>query len=78
MSEHARSVGLLPPTLVGYEVFRVPAARALKTYRCPACANDIGPGDGHVVAWPAERSEDRRHWHHHCWRIAARRGRVDH
>jgi hypothetical protein len=64
------------PQLEGYDVVRVPGARATKTYACPACHQPIEPGVGHVVAWPQELITDRRHWHLHCWRIAARRGRV--
>ncbi|GLY77257.1 ATP/GTP-binding protein [Actinoallomurus iriomotensis] len=46
-----------------------PAAGAAKTYRCPGCDQEIPPGVGHVVAWPAEGGgpEDRRHWHRPCW-----------
>ncbi len=59
----------------GWEVHLVPGYRADKEYVCPACGNPIPSGVGHVVAWPEGLSEDRRHWHRHCWRIAARRGR---
>lgn len=65
-----------PPPLDGYHVELVPGARASKPYVCPACDNTIAPGVGHVVAWPTEQVDLRRHWHHHCWRLAARRGRV--
>lgn len=61
------------PDRPGYEVARVPAFRADKSYRCPDCGNDIPVRTGHVVAWPDGLVEDRRHWHLHCWRIAARR-----
>lgn len=46
-----------------------PAAGAAKAYRCPGCDQEIPPGVGHVVAWPAEGGgpEDRRHWHRPCW-----------
>jgi hypothetical protein len=30
-----------------------------------------------VVAWPEHLPDDRRHWHLHCWRVAAGRGRPD-
>lgn len=68
--------GLGPPRLVGYEVRPVAAHRADKTYRCPHCHNAIPPGQGHVVAWPEQQVDERRHWHHHCWRVVARRGRI--
>lgn len=64
------------PTLEGYEVARVPGFRAVKDYLCPACGNPIPSGIGHVVVWPEHLVDERRHWHVHCWRIAAGRGRV--
>ncbi len=64
------------PHLAGYVVKRVPGFQARKGYLCPACHADIAPGVGHVVAWPDELTAQRRHWHLHCWRIAARRGRI--
>lgn len=66
----------LLPRLEGFEVRRIPAARASKPYTCPACHNLIEPRVGHVVVWPEQLLEDRRHWHLHCWRVAARRGRL--
>lgn len=63
------------PERDGYEVARVPAFRAQKAYLCPGCGNEIPSGTGHVVAWPEGLRDDRRHWHLHCWRLAARRGR---
>ena len=49
---------------------------AQKTYLCPGCGQDIGPGTGHVVTWRADGlfGEEydlaaRRHWHDHCWKI---------
>ncbi|MEX0705502.1 MAG: hypothetical protein WDZ26_03730 [Nitriliruptoraceae bacterium] len=62
--------------LDGHTVRLVPAFRAHSTYVCPECGNAIGVGEGHVVVWPDERVDDRRHWHRHCWRVAARRGRI--
>jgi len=66
----------LVPGLEGYEAHFVPAFRATKPYRCPGCHNDIVTGVSHTVAWPIEYVDDRRHWHLHCWRVAARRGRT--
>jgi hypothetical protein len=62
--------------LVGYEAHSVPAHRAGKRYVCPTCDATIGPGVGHVVAWPEGQLDARRHWHRHCWRLVARRGRI--
>jgi len=64
------------PRLTGHTVRRVPGYQARKHYACPACHDDIPAGVGHVVAWPEDEPEERRHWHAHCWRIAVRRGRV--
>ncbi|HEX6918828.1 MAG TPA: hypothetical protein VF314_01225 [Actinomycetes bacterium] len=55
----------------------VPAAGSTKTYRCPGCDHEIGPGLAHVVAWPADGLRDvtdRRHWHTACWTARGRRG----
>lgn len=68
--------GLDLPQLEGYEVDRVPAFKADKDYVCPGCGNQIPARTGHVVAWPQELVDLRRHWHLHCWRLAVRRGRV--
>jgi hypothetical protein len=56
-------------------VRQVPGAAATKTYRCPGCDQEILPGVGHVVVWPAEvpGTEQRRHWHNSCWQRRPRR-----
>lgn len=64
------------PQLDGYVVRRVIGARAKKPYQCPECGNDVAVGTSHVVVWPDELVEQRRHWHDYCWRLAARRGRA--
>lgn len=46
---------------------------ARKTYRCPGCNHDIGPGVGHVVVVPVAAPDLRRHWHHPCWVNRGRR-----
>jgi hypothetical protein len=53
----------------------VPGAAATKTYRCPGCDQEIGPGVPHVVVWPDGTSgaDSRRHWHTPCWRARDRR-----
>jgi hypothetical protein len=45
---------------------------ATKAYRCPGCDHEIAPGTPHVVAWPPDDLEQRRHWHSACWRRALR------
>ncbi|WP_082017635.1 hypothetical protein [Mycolicibacterium setense] len=59
-----------------YEVRRIAAARALKTYRCPGCDHEIRAGTAHTVVWRVESidGEDRRHWHTPCWANRATRG----
>ncbi|HLS76110.1 MAG TPA: ATP/GTP-binding protein [Nocardia sp.] len=59
-----------------YSVRTIPAARALKTYRCPGCDHEIAPGVAHIVAWPriGGGAEDRRHWHRGCWNGRHTRG----
>ncbi|WP_310769047.1 hypothetical protein [Mycobacterium sp. Z3061] len=60
-----------------YEVRPIPAARAVKTYRCPGCDHEIRSGTAHVVVWrigAAAAVDDRRHWHTPCWANRANRG----
>jgi hypothetical protein len=40
-----------------YQVRPIPAARAVKTYRCPGCDHEIRTGTAHVVVWPSGRGE---------------------
>jgi hypothetical protein len=68
--------GLGPAAPEGWVVRPVPAIRAGKDYTCPNCGNRIATGVGHVVAWPDHLPDLRRHWHRHCWRIAAGAGRL--
>jgi hypothetical protein len=60
-----------------WNVQPISAVAAVKTYACPGCSLGIDPGTPHVVTWRADGilgDQDalagRRHWHHHCWRIA--------
>jgi hypothetical protein len=48
---------------------------SVKEYVCPACHRSVRPGTGHVLVWPvhkgllsADAIDERRHWHHDCWR----------
>jgi hypothetical protein len=85
--ERDRRRDSLPPLPVGrrvetgpdgrdYEVRPIPAARAVKTYRCPGCDHEIHSGTAHVVVWQADLGDgdDRRHWHTPCWTNRANRG----
>ncbi len=51
----------------GWHLRVVQPYRALKTYRCPGCDQEIFPRTLHVVVWPEGSPEQRRHWHRPCW-----------
>lgn len=60
-----------------WNVQRVSANSAVKTYVCPGCSLDVAPGQSHTVAWRADGLmgdavdlSERRHWHDHCWRVS--------
>ena len=57
----------------GYEVSEVPEHKADKDYICPDCGNVIPQGEAHVVVFPDDDPDLRRHWHRHCWRLEVRR-----
>ena len=59
--------------LDGYDVSEVPSSRAEKDYICPDCGNVIPEGEPHVVVFPDDDPDLRRHWHRHCWRMEVRR-----
>ncbi|HVE99423.1 MAG TPA: hypothetical protein VNA12_09615 [Mycobacteriales bacterium] len=46
---------------------RVTGSAATRAYRCPGCDHEIRPATPHVVAWPADDLDHRRHWHTACW-----------
>lgn len=56
--------------LDGYEVRMIDEAE--KAYVCPDCGNSLARGEAHVVVWPQDDPDLRRHWHTHCWRIEVR------
>jgi hypothetical protein len=51
----------------GWHLRVVQPYRALKTYRCPGCDQEIWPRTMHLVVWPEGSPERRRHWHRACW-----------
>jgi hypothetical protein len=55
------------------EVRRIHPFQARKTYLCPGCRHEIGPGIGHVVVVPVGAPDLRRHWHRPCWERRDRR-----
>jgi hypothetical protein len=50
-----------------YEVRRISGSTSDKPYRCPGCDQLIPTATPHVVAWPIEDIDSRRHWHTACW-----------
>ncbi len=69
-------MSLAIPEVDGWVVRRVTTLAARKPYQCPSCGNEIAEGQQHVVAWPEGEEDTRRHFHIHCWKVAANRGRV--
>ncbi|HVL32618.1 MAG TPA: ATP/GTP-binding protein [Actinomycetota bacterium] len=55
-----------------WNVRLIQPVKAVKTYRCPGCNQEIRPGVGHVVAWRDGGEDDRRHWHTPCWKREVR------
>ena len=49
----------------GFVVMR--SVKADRRYRCPYCEGWIEPNVPHVVAYPVDRLDDRRHYHSACW-----------
>lgn len=41
---------------------------------CPYCNREIHAGRDHIVAWPDDQPDLRKHWHMECWRRELRRG----
>ena len=56
-----------------WKVRRITGSSSTKTYRCPGCDHEIRPATPHVVAWPIEAVDQRRHWHTPCWQARNRR-----
>lgn len=60
-----------------WNVQRVSAASAVKSYVCPGCGLEVSEGQSHTVAWRADGLmgdaadlSARRHWHDHCWKVS--------
>lgn len=62
-----------PETGALAEVRPVQPYRALKSYLCPGCNQDIRPRTGHVVVVPLADPAARRHWHRPCFERSATR-----
>ena len=54
-------------------VRRLTGVASTKTYRCPGCNQEIRPATPHVVVWPSQAVDMRRHWHTPCWSSRSRR-----
>jgi hypothetical protein len=52
----------------------ITGSSSTKAYRCPGCDQEIRPATPHVVAWPEDDIDQRRHWHSACWRARSQRG----
>jgi hypothetical protein len=50
-----------------YYVRKITGSSSTKPYRCPGCDQLIPTATPHIVAWPVEDIELRRHWHTACW-----------
>ncbi|GEM_PF-243957 len=50
-----------------FRVRRITGSTSTKAYRCPGCDQEIRPATPHVVAWPDDGLDHRRHWHTVCW-----------
>jgi hypothetical protein len=50
-----------------FRVRRITGSTSTKAYRCPGCDQEIRPATPHVVAWPDDGLDYRRHWHTVCW-----------
>ncbi len=50
-----------------YRVRRITGSSSSKPYRCPGCDQLIPTATPHVVAWPHDDIDSRRHWHTPCW-----------
>ena len=50
-----------------YRVRRITGSSSNKPYRCPGCDQLIPTATPHIVAWPHDDIDSRRHWHTPCW-----------
>ena len=61
-----------------YMVRKITGSTSTKPYRCPGCDQLIPTATPHIVAWPIDDIELRRHWHTACWnKRNARRPNVE-
>lgn len=58
----------------GWQARRYVAREAGADYVCPSCGRGVPKASDHVVAWPDDEPDRRRHWHKGCWASAAREG----
>ena len=50
-----------------FTVRKITGSTSNKPYRCPGCDQLIPTATPHIVAWPHDDVESRRHWHTACW-----------
>lgn len=58
----------------GFTVRALTGSSSTKVYRCPGCDHEIRTATPHIVAWPTEDADNRRHWHTPCWNSRGKRG----
>ena len=58
----------------GFTVRALTGASSTKVYRCPGCDHEIRTATPHIVSWPVDDPDNRRHWHTPCWNSRNRRG----
>lgn len=63
----AAATRILGPRWAQTEGFEVREVLGSKRYRCPYCQGPIEPGTPHLVAVPAGKADERRHYHSPCW-----------
>lgn len=64
------------PSWAQVEGMKVQSSVARKSYLCPYCNGTIAVGTTHVVAYPEDRLDDRRHYHSACWSKQSKRPRF--
>lgn len=64
--------GIAPPW-AHVDGFVVQMSTAAREYVCPGCGQLIR-GQQHLVVYPEEEPDLRRHWHTECWRRELRAG----
>lgn len=62
------------PAPPGWQAKQYKGAGAGGDYVCPRCSRGVTRATDHVLAWPDDDTERRRHWHSVCWASAVKEG----